>query len=160
MNNKTLEKIFKKVYRFLSLRLRSEKEVRDYLEKKLQKFYSKQELILKVEEIVQRLKNENLINDERFINWWVEQRVLFRPKGVLVLKNELKQKGIAPYLIEKYFENHPIDEYQLAKHLLKRKINYFKNIFPKEKQKERAIAFLLRRGFSYQLCQKLIKELF
>jgi regulatory protein len=142
-NNQAL---LQKCYRFLSLRNRSEKEMRDYLDKKTQK-------ITIIDNIIDRLKEEGLIDDKKFIAWWVEQRSYFKPKGPFVLKQELLQKGINRDLIDQYFEENKIDELALAKQVLQKKQKTLTK-FKKEEKFKKAIELLLRRGFSYDLAKK------
>lgn len=155
MEKELKEKLFDRVYRFLAIRNRSEKEVRDYLLKKLQKYQFSSPSIEFVDEIVNHLKEEGLINDWKFIGWWVEQRAYFRPKGVYALKQELIQKGIAQELIDRYFQDSPPNEYQLAKEAVRKKIKLWQNLSP-EKRKEKIINFLKRRGFRFEVIKRLI----
>lgn len=157
MSSQLKQKLLDRVYRFLAIRNRSEKEVRDYLLKKLQKYQSSSRSIEIVDEIINHLKEERLINDRKFIEWWVEQRSTFKPKGVYALKQELLQKGINKDIIDQYFQNHPQNESQLAEEALKKKIKLWQNLSP-EKRKEKIINFLKRRGFGFEAIRKLILE--
>lgn len=156
MNNQLKEKLLDRVYRFLAIRNRSEKEVRDYLLKKLQKYQSSSPSIEFVNEIVNQLKEEGLINDLEFIEWWVEQRSAFKPKGVYALKQELLQKGINKDLVDQYFQDCPQNESQLAEEALKKKIRLWQNL-SSEKRKEKMINFLRRRGFGFEVIKNFIR---
>lgn len=153
-----LETLLQKCYRFLSLRNRTEKEMRDYLGKKIQRFKlnNPQELI---EKAIQQLKEQDLIDDKKFIEWWVEQRSYFKPKGPFVLKQELLEKGVAHDLIRQYFEENKIDELALAKQVLQKKQKTLVNLEKEEKFKK-ASEFLMRRGFSYELAKKTFRSVF
>ena len=99
------EKFYKAAIRFLSFRPRSEKEMRDYLTRKLSKAKSSSAGKKSAEEplitrIIESLKRDKFINDEEFVRWWVEQRMLLKPKAWRVIKYELKQKGLSEELIE------------------------------------------------------------
>lgn len=159
LNNEDLfNLIVQKCYRFLSIRNRTEKEIEDYLNKKVQRYKisNQKELIRK---IIQRLKEENFINDEKFIEWWVEQRSYFKPKGIFVLRRELLNKGIVKELIDDFFEKNGTDEFKLAKNAILKKEKFFKKIDEKERYKK-TIDFLIRRGFSYTLAKKAFAECF
>jgi len=67
---------------------------------------------------------------------------------------ELKQKGIKESIICKKLEQANIDEFGDAVKLLEKKCFYLEEI--DEKEKKRLIAFLQRRGYSYDI----IKESF
>ena len=84
-----------------------------------------------INRVINNLIDQNLLNDQEFAKWWVEQRVKFRPRGNFALTQELAQKGIAREIIESVLLS-PAAERQLAKKL------------PKEKR--------LSRGFSYNAC--------
>ena len=131
-------KLLDKVYRFLAVRPRSEKEITDYFKRKKASPEA-------TEKIFSLLKQQNLIDDPAFAGWWVEQRSTFRPKGKIALKSELKQKGIAPEIIEKELEE--IDELSLAQKALARK---------KFKSTQKLITFLSYRGFSWQTIKKVL----
>jgi regulatory protein len=153
-----LESLRQKCYRFLSTRERSEKEIREYLRKKVGKFkLDNPERLISL--LVHQLKEDGLIDDKKFIAWWVEQRSYFKPKGFFALKQELLQKGINRELIDQYFEENQIDELELAKIALQKKAKVLKGL-EKEEFYQRAISFLLRRGFSYEVAQKALRSVF
>jgi len=80
----------------------------------------------------------DMLNDQKFAAWWVEQRSSHRPKGNLALKSELIQKGVDQSNIDSVLLS--IDqERALAKKLLKLK---------KFTDKQKAYQYLYSRGFS------------
>jgi len=151
LKNKTptdFKKILDRVYRFLSLRPRSKKEVADYLKnRKISPFEG--------EKIFKILKEQKLINDLEFAKWWVEQRETFKPKGKIALRVELKQKGISEEIIEKALVH--IDEESLAKKALAKKIEAYRKL-PPEEFFRKISQFLSYRGFSWQTIEKIILE--
>jgi len=156
MDDKELfEKFLQKCYRFLSLRNRSEKEIRDYLKKKTAKYKLSEPKNI-IDKVVTALKEEKLIDDKNFITWWVDQRSYFKPKGLFVLKQELLQKGINRDLIDQYFEENKIDELSLAKIALQKKVKVLKEL-KKEERYQKAISFLVRRGFSFETANKVVR---
>src|SRR3972149_7031176 len=78
---------YDKMLRFATLRPRSEKEYNDWL------FKHKVHESLK-EELFNRLKRLELLDDKKFARWWVEQRQSFRPKSKRILNQELRIKGV------------------------------------------------------------------
>jgi len=145
---KQKSEILDKVYRFLSLRLRSEKELADYLKKR--KISS-----LEIEKIFKILKEQKLIDDWEFAKWWIEQRETFKPKGKIALKAELRQKGISEEIIEKVLAH--VDELNLAKKALTKRIETYHK-FPPEEFLRKISQFLSYRGFSWQTIEKIILE--
>src|SRR4051812_25780120 len=82
------------VYRYLTIRNRSEKEVRDYLLKK-------QAEPAVIDSIIKLLYEQKFLNDENFARSWIRSRARFKPRGKPVLVMELAQKGIKKDIIEK-----------------------------------------------------------
>ncbi len=147
--------LINKAYFFLKFRIRSEKEIRDYLYKKIiNTHYSRQD----VEKVIEKLKEQELINDEKFVEIYVKDRLVVRPKSIRLLKRELIKKGINENLIEKYFLENEFNEEETAILLLKKKWGRFKKLNEK-KRFEKSIKFLLSRGFSYELAKKAFEEL-
>ncbi|MBI2431113.1 MAG: RecX family transcriptional regulator [Candidatus Levybacteria bacterium] len=138
------DKFYNKALRFLSYRPRSEKEVRENLKKK------KTESVI-IEKIILKLKEQNFINDEEFVKWWIEQRTTVRPKGLRVIKLELKQKGIDTDLRLK------INDFEQAKKLIEKKATRYKGLTKQELYRKLG-GFLSRRGFDYDTIKKSIDE--
>lgn len=123
---------------FLSFRPRSEWEVRQYLRRKCKDVA---EETVDEEQIIQKLKDLELINDEKFAQWWVEQRSTFRPKGQRAINTELARKGVKVRITVK--------ETVLAEKLLA------KRVFS---SKEQAYRYLLNRGFSLESIKSVIAK--
>lgn len=142
-------KTFTKFLNFATLRPRSEKELFDWLKrKKVSKNLHKK--------LFNRLKHLALIDDEKFAEWWVGQRLEFKKKSIKELKFELKQKGISNNIIENAISASDIDEEKLAKDLLKK--NQYKWIkLDGKEQKEKASAFLARKGFNWETIKSVVK---
>ncbi len=82
-----VEQAYERALKFLAPRPRSEAEVRRRLRQR-------QIPDAIVDQVVDRLRQASLLNDEEFANFWVENRVTFRPRSKRVLRAELKQKGV------------------------------------------------------------------
>lgn len=153
------QKFYDRTLRFLSYRPRSEKEIVDFLKKK------KVEASI-ISKILARLKQLNFINDEEFTKWWVEQRTRFRPRGIRVIKMELRQKGVNPELIEKIISSDPaspagrqflISNKEAAKKLIKKRMTRLARL-PKEQIYKKLTEFLLRRGFDWETVKNIVDE--
>ena len=86
-------RLYDKSLHFLSFRCRSVSEMKFYLKKN--KANSNQ-----IEEIIQKLKNLNLLNDYDFAQRWIDDRLKFHPRSSLILRMELKRKGISQQIID------------------------------------------------------------
>lgn len=146
-----IKKYLENTYRFLTIRNRSEKEIRDYLIKKK----ATAEII---EHIVSLLKEQKFLNDETFARSWVAQRARFRPKGKQFLKFELQQKGVAKDIIEQVLseeqEDLP-DELMQAKRLIEKRMEKMQGK-PRQEIYNKVGAFLARRGFNWDIIKKAI----
>ncbi|MBI1919250.1 RecX family transcriptional regulator [Candidatus Microgenomates bacterium] len=146
------QKFYDRALRFLSYRPRSEKEIADFLAKK-------KVTPVVVAKILKKLKEQNLVNDREFTKWWVEQRTKFRPRGLRVIKMELKQKGIKPELIEKIISNDQflISNKEAVKKLIIKKITNYKGL-PKRELYHKLSQFLLRRGFDWDTVKNAVDD--
>lgn len=143
-----IEKILEKVFKFLSFRPRSKKEILDYLKRKnLGK--NESELALK------RVEKLGFINDEEFARFLVQSRVKSKPKGKRVLILELRQKGIDNEIIEKILDEVTVSELELAQRAISKKLENFLKL-PPNAAREKITAYLGRRGFSWDTIKELI----
>ena len=138
-------------YRYLSIRNRSEKEIRDYLGKK-------NALPEVIEKIICSLKEKKFLNDEEFARSFVLNRARLKPKGKTLLAIELRQKGIAQDLIEKVLDEvkgEIPDELSQAKSLIVKKMQKMVGL-PKQEIYQKVGGFLARRGYSWDVIKKAI----
>jgi len=146
------QKLYDKALRFLSFRSRSEKEIRDYLERKIR---NQKDL---VNRIIKRLKEQKLIDDQAFAAWWCLQRNQFRPRGKRMLTNELWQKGVDDQIAREVVEE-MVDEEKLARKIIQKKIKTLQKLSFKDR-KQKLTQFLARRGFSWEAIKKIIDSFF
>jgi len=157
-------KLMEKVYNFFSFRMRSEKEVKDWLKvKSLKEKVKSGEGIsqLVMDQIVEKLKQKGLINDLEFAKAWVEARRRSKNLGIRVLKSELFQKGIGKEIINELLVHSSLfmdQEEELARQALEKKMKSWKNLQGLE-FKKKAIEFLLRHGFEYQTVKKTVENI-
>lgn len=140
---------YTQVVRILSYRPYSEKEIREKLSKK--KFDSQV-----IEQVIHKLKEDNLINDQEFANWWAEQRQEFRGKSKYIIKRELAEKGIDKDIVDTIVTNAKGD-YETAKAFLERKNRTFAR-YTGEEYTKKITGFLQRKGFSWEVINKILKE--
>jgi regulatory protein len=138
--------------KFLSYRMRSEKELRDKLKKK----EFAQSLI---DEVIKDLKRVDLVDDYEFASAFIRDRISNSPRGKILLKQELWKKGIKKEVIEKalkeYFKDED-EELTLAKELLQKRKKRYESL-DKNVAKRRLMSFLLRRGFSYDIVRQVLR---
>ncbi len=142
------QKLLDKTYRVLSLRPRSEKEIKDYLAKKGATPRVSQK-------IIKKLKKLDYLNDRNFSHWWIGQRATFRPRGKMALRLELRQKGIKKEVIDKALEK--VNELPLARKTAQKKLKAYQKLPPQE-LRNKLSAFLARRGFSWSTIKSVIDQ--
>jgi regulatory protein len=82
-----IRKAFHAALRFLSFRMRSEKEIRDYLRKK-------EWDDLTIEAVLDELRKQHLTDDAEFAKAFVRTSMNMGKKGPIAIKQELMQKGV------------------------------------------------------------------
>lgn len=157
-NNNLEEKLTylkNRLLNYLKFRPRTEKESIVFLKKIIEK---KNWSDIKIQIIIDRFKEWQLINDRVFIDWFVSSRKKLHPKGKQLIIYELKQKGIDQKLIADYFSKQPLNEEKLAFDLVKKYSYRWQNLTA-HKRREKIIRFLISRGFSFETIKKVTKNL-
>ena len=139
-----------KAYFYLQFRLRTILEMQQYLQKKAKQLSFPKDIVQKV---VEQLLEEKYLDDEKFIQEYVRSRSNTNPKGNYAIKQELMQKGIPEDMIQKALENSETDEITRALLVLRKKQSTLSRC-THIKKFQKAMAFLKRRGFSFDTAQK------
>jgi len=136
-----------KAYRLLAVRARSEKELRETLQRK---GFGKD----LVEAAIAECKNQHFIDDADFARQFVQSRLLNRPKGRARLTLELRQKGVDAVTIAAILDELLPAEHQaeLADQLAEKLRKRLANLSPL-KARQRLSDFLRRRGFDGEMIQ-------
>lgn len=154
---------------FISLRPRSETEVRNRLKRNYPAATSET-----TDKVLNRLKELKYINDAEFVRFWVESRAASAPRGRHLLRQELQQKGIAKNLIEdaleKYLdatsdeneesesgenETRTVEEQQALEIARRKATSYAAEDWAGFYRK--LGGFLLRRGYDYGITGRVLK---
>ena len=112
-----------------------------------------------IDETIEFLKKHNFLNDEEYAKRFIELHK--NNYSIKVLKQKLYQKGIDKKIIDDIFDYDEIDfdeEDIIKKMLLKKCPDYYeieKDMEPKDRQK--ILAYLLRKGFSYDKVADIMK---
>ena len=94
INDNASQRCLDAAYQYLGYRPRSEGEVRQRLHK-----HGFDEEI--VEKAIVKLKQQNLVDDFAFAQFWKDNRLSFKPKSKKLIAKELKDKKVAPEIIER-----------------------------------------------------------
>lgn len=143
------QKTLDRLLRFATFRSRSIQEI---------KFWYKRKKVPETiqDELFDRLKSLELIDDTKFAKWWVEQRQAFSPKTKRILNYELRIKGINNETIKQVLENTEIDEVKLAKDLIKLK-SYKWERFDLKIKKQKISQYLAGKGFDWNVINDVLK---
>jgi len=135
-------------YRYLSHRPRSESEIRERLQQR--NFEDSQ-----IEIVINKLKEQNLLDDTAFAKFWKDNRESFHPTSQRLIRLELKRKGVADETIDNVVSQ--MDDHDSAyraalsktKHLSHQEYETFRR---------RLGDYLKRRGFGYSAINQTIKR--
>ncbi|KKU95814.1 MAG: Regulatory protein RecX [Candidatus Gottesmanbacteria bacterium GW2011_GWA1_48_13] len=152
--NPTYERLLGASIRFVSYRPRSEKEIRNFLQKKLTRWKIFGGTV--VQKVADRLAELGYLDDAKFAAWWVEQRQTFKPKGMRLITQELKAKGVD---LRQFSSDRGkidmIDEIEAAKRAVQKKLTLWEKL-PTLDRKKKLSDFLSRRGFTYDTVERVI----
>ncbi|MDP6457005.1 MAG: RecX family transcriptional regulator [Candidatus Marinimicrobia bacterium] len=153
VDSEELQKMREAAANLLSYRPRSVKEMSDRL---IRKGWEKEP----VEQIIGELKEKRYLEDREFATIFARDRVKNKCLGSLALKSELFKKGVSKEIIAEavaeIYEAHPPGTL-IERLLRKRKISKETPISAKEKQ--RLVAMLRRKGFTWDQMEPFIREL-
>ena len=135
--------------RLLTNRPRSKKEVRDRMREKEIKEAVR-------ERVVDRFEELDLLDDEAFARYWIDQRARFKPRGAPLLRQELRQKGVDQQIINDLLED--TDDSAAVRQAAEKKARTLMR-YPEDQFKKKLIGFLQRRGFSYHDSREVVDEL-
>lgn len=143
-----LQKSFDKTLRFVMTRPRSLKEVKDYFKRK--------EIDNSLHQnILERLIKLELLDDQKFAKWWVEQRLEFKHKSKKDITFELRQKGVDTDIIKNVLDDSEIDELKIAKELISKKEYKWKR-YEDSERKQKITQYLAGKGFSWDVISNIV----
>ena len=144
------KQIKESAFRYLAGRAHSEKELRTKLRRK-----QYDETL--VDQIIAELKQAKLIDDRGFALSFARNRMVSKPMGERLLRQELWQKGLAEKLIDETIKQiyAEMSQEDVALQLLEKRRPRYKNLAQKE-QKKRLYDFLVRRGFGWDVLNDVL----
>ncbi|MCB8982412.1 MAG: RecX family transcriptional regulator [Ardenticatenaceae bacterium] len=143
-----VEKAKESALRYLGYRPRSQVEIQRHLQKK---GYTETTIAA----VIERLTAVDLLNDETFARYWVEQRETFKPRGQLALRQELQQKGIDSKIIDRVLSE--LDETAAAEQVAEKKAGQLTGLAEAD-FKRKLGQYLQRRGFPYDIIRAAVDE--
>lgn len=141
-----IERAREKALNYLSYRPRSEAELQRYLAE--QDFSD-----AVVADVLHCLSTVGLVDDDAFAQYWVDNRVRFRPRGKRMLIQELRQKGVATRVIEEALT--AFDETSAAQQVIEQQARRLSHL-PPDQLRRRLWERMVRRGFSSDIIQEIL----
>ena len=143
------QRAYERALRYLSRRPHSEKEIANKL--------SRNRIEINVQDrVLMRLREVSLVDDVEFARVWVENRQTFRPRSGLMLRSELRGKGVSKEAIETALEG--FDEAEAALTVARKACKRYGDL-TEEASNRRLRQFLARRGFSFELISSTLSIL-
>jgi len=136
-------------YHYLTYRARSEVELRQYLHKR--GFGDEV-----VGEIITRLKEQGLIDDVAFAQFWRDSRLSSKPRSKRLISQELKEKKVAEDTIKQVTND--IDDEESAYKLACCRVHMLAHLDYPDFQR-RLSNYLAYRGFSYDVIRQTVSRL-
>ena len=143
------EVAFQSALHLLKYRPRTESEMRSRL---LQKSISPQV----VEEVIERLKRNQMLDDRRFTIEWIENRSELKPRGRRLLEFELRQHGVEQEIIQDSLAD--VDDEQLAYQAAARRVRKYQELEWSEFRIKLA-RYLSQRGFQYDTIRDVTNQI-
>ena len=134
----------------LSFKVRTEKEVREYLKK-----YDIEEKI--ISQVIANLKEDNWINDRQYAYSIINANQLSGDKGPYVLAQKLSQKGIVKSTIEEVLKDFDFSE--VAKRVAEKLLKKYTRRLPARALQDKIIQSLTNKGFSYSDAKSAFDDL-
>ncbi|MGZ4162048.1 MAG: recombination regulator RecX [Neobacillus sp.] len=146
-----IRKAYNLAIQYLARRMRSEKEITDYLAQK-----EMEEPV--INEVLHKLTAQKYINDQEYALSYVRTQMNTADKGPNLIKMELKEKGISERILELALAEYPF-AVQVEK-AMKISAKFFQKN-PKESQriiKQKLENLLLRKGFPFEVINIAVNE--
>jgi len=141
VNNTTFHKCLDAAYCYLNYRPRSEAEVK-------QRLYQRGFDVEVVKEAVIRLKEQSLVDDFAFAQFWKENRLSFKPKSKKLIIKELNDRKVNREIVEQVTKD--INDMDNACKLGRRRMHILIHLDYPEFYR-RLSNYLSYRGFNYEV---------
>jgi regulatory protein len=125
------------------------------------------------DEVVDRLVQLGYLDDRAFASAWVESRDRARPRGIVALRQELQQKGVARDIVDEILSQRSAvaagtissaadgaagasgADVLAARRLLERRASALRREADTRRRRHKAYALLARHGFTPDVCQEV-----
>ncbi|WP_066298876.1 recombination regulator RecX [Bacillus sp. FJAT-29937] len=146
-----IRKAYNRAIQYLSKRMRSEKEVRQYLAEK-----DVDEMIIR--EVIHKLYEYRFLDDKEFAIAFVRTAMNTTDKGSRIIRGELREKGISEDLIDLAMKEYSFEEEFEAALKLSEKFVQKNSRDSFRVMKRKLEQMLYRKGYSMEMIQAAIAE--
>ena len=143
--------ILEKIKSYCQYQERCTKEVR-------KKLYNLKTSTESTEKIISFLTNNDFLNDERFVKFFIQGKLRIKKWGKIKLKYELKSRGINHQIIETSIKDIPENEYiSYFEEFSSNKIKFLKGTL--EQKKRSFINYFTYRGWENDLIYQKLRDI-
>jgi regulatory protein len=112
-----------------------------------------------LQEILESLVQSNFLNDREYAEFHIDAQIRKKPVGKLKIKQQLQLKGISQELIDRALNTANLNETELAKIALEKKLRLLKTSFPLDvKTKQKVFRYLQSLGFNSEAVFKALNQ--
>lgn len=152
INDTEAHQVYQSALNYISYRMRSKKEVQTHLKNKA--FSSGQ-----IERVINRMEEENWLNDQAFAEAYVRSKKSVTSKGPSVIRQELFSKGISEALVDGALSQYTVkDERAQAQKFAEKKQRGWLDRSIQE-QRRKVSQALLQKGFSPDVANEVVQQL-
>ena len=143
--------ILEKIKSYCQYQERCTKEVR-------KKLYNLKTSTESTEKIISFLTNNDFLNDERFVKFFIQGKLRIKKWGKIKLKFELKSRGVNYQIIEASIKDIPDDEYiSYFEEFSSNKIKFLKGTM--DQKKRSFINYFTYRGWENDLIYQKLRDI-
>lgn len=113
-----------------------------------------------VGQLVKEFIDAGFLNDEKYIRLWLENQIKYRPCGRSLCLKKLLSRGLEFNSVNNILSEVLTEEKELeiAEELIKRKINFYRDL-SQQKKFTKIASFLKSRGFGDNIIIKILEKL-
>ncbi len=110
-----------------------------------------------IESVLEQAARAGIVDDAKFAQLWVEDRLARRPRSRRLLERELLAKGVALEHIQQALARAGLDEEAIARKLIAERLPRLRPL-DEQTRLRRLAGFLRRRGFSEEIIYRVLKS--
>ncbi|MCW6666326.1 RecX family transcriptional regulator [Aerococcaceae bacterium NML190938] len=152
------QRVYAKAVNYLSYGLRTEQELRIFLQKKLEDI---EDVAMeeKIDAAIERLRQQGYVDDIIYAQSFVRDAALITRKGPYIIRQDLAKKGVAPIDIDKGLAEYSEAQQEENLLYLANKFMRTKGKFPPKMLEMKLKQFLLMKGYTQALVEQVVARL-